>query len=100
MKYAALSFIAHAGAHVLWSAGAAAAETPAIRPSEVADFRLLYRAELLGMPRRGWTGSIDRRNRQPRVPRHRRRCHDPPRRSRRAGLEPRCRLSRRKPAAC
>ena len=62
MKYGALIFVAILG---ITSCGRAWAprggDSLSIRPSEVADFRVLYSAELLRMPWGRWTGSFDRR---------------------------------------
>ncbi len=53
MKYGVLALIAVARAlHRCGAPGRRARRHPSIRPSEVADFRVLYRPELLGMPRR------------------------------------------------
>ena len=50
MKYGALSFVALLALTSCDAPGHRAAETAAIRPSEVADFRVLYSRELLRLP--------------------------------------------------
>ena len=49
MRYSALSFVALLAISSCDAPGRRAAETAAIRPSDVADFRVLYSAKLLRM---------------------------------------------------
>ena len=75
MKYAALILAAGARAVIVWSAGSPGGGSAAsFAPAKSPNFDVLLCSELLWVPRSRWTGSIDRRNRQARVPRHRRRC--------------------------
>ncbi len=81
MKYAALISGADTWrCYPVRSTGAtAAAEAPVIRPSEVADFDLLYRQNCSGCHGTNGQGALTVGIGTSRVPRHRRRCDDPPR---------------------
>ena len=68
-----------AGDRIVWSAGPPGRRGTRDSPQRSRRFPSALRAELLRMPRSRWTGGIERGDRQARVPRHRRRCHDPPR---------------------
>ena len=72
MKYGVLILAAILGASSCGAPAQRSVEAPVIRPSEVADFRVLYGQNCSGCHGAGGRGSADRGNRDARVPRHRR----------------------------